>query len=250
MRFRFSLFLIAAGIAANVSADNIYSDNLLQPVNFSEEINGWSVMLKAGLREGTGEITNDGYRMELPRVTYQKNFHDEIFFRASVPWVNLQSDDTKRYTLGDPSFFTSLKTSKNSSFTVGVTEPAANRPIEPDVVRFMAFYTVAYPLENLTLRGQLATEIPDRYAQEGQDDILSFGFGIDGSQWSANIIRKQVVDGKWWDITKPLDNTLNRTNLTVKWDSSINTRWFNTLSVMGGLQYNNSSQWWLGLQLL
>lgn len=250
MRFLFSTLILTMISLTSAYADNFYSDNQLQSVNLSQEADGWFISIKAGVREGSGEIVNDGTRFELPRFSLQKQYADSVLFRATIPYVYLNNDKTNRYTLGDPSFFTTLKTTENSSFTVGVTEPAANRPIEPDVVRFMAFYTGAIPLADFNIGWQLGTEIPDRYNDKGQDDLLSFGLELSlAQQWSASLIRKQVVDGRWWDITKPLDNALNRTNLTLEWHQPVNYHWLKEITLLGGAQFNQGNQWWLGLSV-
>ena len=231
-------------------ADNLYSDNLLQPVDLAAEPNGWNLMTKFGAKEGSGELSNDGYRAEIPRLTYQHRYGDEILFRATIPYVYINNSELHKTNVGDPSFFTTLRIGKHSTATIGVTEPAANRPIEPDVVRFMAFYTSRYRLNKLAFSWQIGVEIPDRHAQEGQDDVLSAGLGLSSEQWTMTVIRKQVVDGEWWDMTRPLDNPLNRTNITATWHLLSDRHWLAQTRLLGGIQLADDAQWWLGLQFI
>lgn len=230
---------------ATASADNLFTDNFLQPVHLNKTIQGWSLALKAGKNEGSGEIQNKGYRMEAPRITYQTSVDDRLFFRATVPWVRATNNKLNTYTIGDPSFFTTLKTAKNTSITFAVTEPAANRPLEPDVVRFMAFFTNHYQSNTIGIAWQAGTEIADRYGSEGQDDILSFAGSITLGTLTTTVLKKQVVDGHWWDITQPIDSPLNRLNITL----SLQSKNADRFKIFGGVQMNEGRQWIVGLRL-
>lgn len=233
-------------------ADNPITDSFLQPYDLSAISSSWSGAVKYGFNEGSGEVTNEGYRIELPRLTYRLNANNQLLFTASVPWVYMNNNmDFNRYTIGDPSFFTGIKLTKSSTFTIGVTEPAANRPLEPDVVRFHAFYTLGIDWPLLTTAFQFGPEIPDRYFEEGQDDVLSFGLALKSnhSPISLDVIRKTIVTGRWYDFTKPAPSPLNRTNTTLSYrhdpaSAAISsTLWYTTLQLT-----DHSTQWLLGVE--
>lgn len=213
------LTLSLAALSTSALADNQLTDTFLQPSKISSEATGWAFSTKLGINEGSSEIINDGYRLEIPRFTWQKNANDQILFKASVPYVYQNNDTKTTFTIGDPTFLTTIQASEQSTFTVGVTEPAANRYIEPDVVRFLGYYTHSLPTDFTLLTFQFGVEITDRFAQEGQDDLLSFGISSEfaSPNIGLHLIHKQVVDGKWWDITQPLDTPLNRTNITASY---------------------------------
>lgn len=244
-----SSFLFSAPLAL---ADNILTDTFLQPSQVSSEESGVSWAFKAGINEGSGEIRNDGYRLEAPRVTWQKNVADQILFKASVTWVYLDNDELSRYTLGDPSFLTTVQIWEHNSFTIGVTEPAANRPIEPDVVRFYAFYTHGIPTDFAYFTAQFGPEIPDVYDGEGQNDLLSVGLSARLNSLpnaELSFIRKFEVSSKWYDFTKSIESDLNRTNLTFSMNHSINRGWIENLEWYAGLQENDGFQYIFGIQL-
>ncbi|TCS41916.1 hypothetical protein [Reinekea marinisedimentorum] len=241
-------------LTTNVFADNLLTDTFLQPSQVKTEKTGVKVIFKLGINEGSGEISNeDGYRVDLPRITLQKNVADEILFRASVPWVYLNSDNDEddRYTLGDPSFLTTVQIKEHNTFTVGVTEPAANRPLEPDVVRFYAFYTHGIPTRLGYITGQFGPEIPDVYGGEGQNDLLSAGLSLrlNNQPIDFTLIRKFEVTSKWWNFTKTTESELNRTNFTMGVTQDIQTKWFNQLKWFAGVQENDGMQYIFGLQL-
>jgi hypothetical protein len=231
-------------------ADNYLVDNLLQPVKLRYHPSKASLAFKLGLQEGSGEILNDGIRIEAPRLTLQKNAANELLFRASVPWVYLNNSEYNRFLIGDPTFLTTIAINEHQSFTVGVTEPAANRPVEPDVVRFLGFYTINYSTGPISITGQLGVEIPDRYAQKGQDDILSFGAAVTSHAFpiSVTLVRKQVVDGAWWDITQPLESALNRTNITVDYTLPLINRYFSDITIISGIQFVEKTQYIFGME--
>jgi len=250
--FRTSSIAVIFGVLSSVSqADNILTDSFLQPYSLANHPSHWALSAKYGYKEGSGEIENDGFRLEIPRLTLQKNVNNQILFRASVPYNYLNSSELTRFAIGDPSFITSLQLNPNQTFTVGVTEPAANRPLEPDVVRFFAFVTRGFEFKVLKTALQVGTEIPDRYAQKGQDDILSFGAKIQLNEYplEINLIRKQVVDGKWWDVTRPLSTPLNRTNITLAYQFNIPHQNQVQLKSYASLQYNTESQLLFGLEI-
>jgi hypothetical protein len=230
------------------------TDTFLQPSQVKNEQTGAKITFKLGINEGSGEISNeDGYRIDLPRITLQKNVADEILFRASVPWVYLNSDndDDDRYTLGDPSFLTTVQIKEHNTFTVGVTEPAANRPLEPDVVRFYAFYTHGLPTSIGYITGQFGPEIPDVYDGEGQNDLLSAGLSLSLNDYPVDftLIRKFEVTSKWWNFTKATESELNRTNFTMSMSHDMQLNWFDQLTWFAGIQENDGMQYIFGIQL-
>lgn len=232
-------------------ADNSLTDNKLQPHRLSEVPSTWSLSMRLGINEGSGEIRNSGYRVGTPRLTFKKNAGNELLFTGSVPYVYQNNAGDQTITIGDPSFITALQVTSNSTFSVGVTEPAANRSVEPDVVRFFAFYTIGLPNDAFTAILQAGTEIADRYAREGQDDILSFGAAIEltATPIRLDLIHKQVVDGQWWDITQPLDSPLNRTNVTASYEYSVNGDWVSVVNGYIGFQLADKEQLVMGIEV-
>ena len=239
-------------ISSALQADNLLTDTFLQPSQVKNEASGGEVIFKLGINEGSGEIRNDdGYRIDLPRILLQKNVADEILFRASVPWVylNTANDEDNRYTLGDPAFLTTVQIKDHNTFTVGVTEPAANRPLEPDVVRFYAFYTHGIETPFAYITGQFGPEIPDVYNGEGQNDLLNAGLSIklNSLPLELSLIRKFEVSSEWWDFTKAVESDLNRTNLTLSAEHKMNLRYVNSLQWFAGFQENDGMQYIYGV---
>lgn len=249
-----SSLLLLAFIATNALADNMLTDTFLQPSQVSSEPTNFILTTKLGINEGSGEISNkDGYRIDLPRVTLQKNVADEILFRASVPWVYLNTEDDadNRYTLGDPSFLTTVQIQEHNTFTVGVTEPAANRPLEPDVVRFFAFYTHGIPTRIGYITAQFGPEIPDVYGGEGQNDLLSIGLSVKSNSLPIDLtfIRKFEVTSRWWNFTETTESDLNRTNLTFSMTHKLKPTMFDQVQWFTGFQENDGMQYVFGIQL-
>ena len=82
-RFMFKALTIVATLLylpSFLQADNILTDSFLQPHNLKSHPTQWSLGLKYGLKEGSGEIENDGFRLEIPRLTLQKNVDNQILF--------------------------------------------------------------------------------------------------------------------------------------------------------------------------
>lgn len=202
--------------ASSVFGDNPLTNHWLQPATIDDSSSSWSADIRLGINEGSGDVSLSGERWEIPRLTYQRSLHGTMRFVASIPYLKL-AGDYERWALGDPTFITNLQTGENTTVTIGVTEPAANRPVEPDVVRFFAFLTTQIQLNNMRVLAQVGPEIPDRYHEPGQDDVLSFGLALSHSSLPIEMhaIRKQVVGGVWYDFTKPIEHPLNRQSYTL-----------------------------------
>lgn len=233
-------------------ADNQLTDTFLQPFNLKESPSSWSLGGRIGIREGSSQLTNEGVRLELPRLIIKKNIDEKALFTASIPYIWLmENGEESGYSIGDPSFLTTLAVSQNSTITVGVTEPAANRPYEPDVVRFFGFYTIGLSGENGFGALQVSVEIPDKYFEKGQDDILSFGLALGSTHMPIrlDVIHKQVVESKWWDITQPAESPINRTNITLSWTSELNGATISKITGYIGSQLNGNEPIILGVNV-
>lgn len=244
MKLPHSLLVAATLCSTPVQADNPLTDTFLQPHQLTHHETSWSLSTRAGHNEGSSEMANDGYRLEIPRLTLVKNAANALLFTASIPYLYQARGSETKSTLGDPSFTTTLQIRDQSTLSIGVTEPAANRPLEPDVVRFYAFYTVGLAWPQFTAVLQAGTEIADRYAQEGQDDILTFGVALlpQPMPLRIDLLYKQVVDGRWWDITRPIDSPINRRNATLSYAHTLKSGAIASLGGYVGLQQAQSRQ--------
>lgn len=148
---RFAITISFAILSSFSFADNLYTDTFLQPAILHNPGITQSLALRVGVDEGSSEMQAEGLRVDAPRYTIIYNANNQLSFKASIAYTYADNTLHKTYTLSDPSFFTTIQLPHSNTITIGVTEPAANRPLEPDVVRFHAFYTQSWQHNNLSL---------------------------------------------------------------------------------------------------